>query len=117
MGYGGWIKDKQTGSPIPRATVEIYSNGNLFTRIIADNAGYWDGTGVTSADSIKISSAGYTAQTFPADTNKWLYELQRNVVTLPPVVLPPGGTGTGSNSKNMLLWLAIGLVIIAANQK
>lgn len=112
--YGGWVKDKKSGAAIPRATVESWFNNKLIQRVIASDSGYFTISAFLPATHIRVSSAGYKTRDFPADIGQMLYDLERNVIELPPVVIPPGPK---KNKTGWLIYALLGLLLITAVNK
>lgn len=112
--YGGWVKDRTSGAAIPRATVESWFNEKLISRVIASDSGYFSISAFLPATKIRVSSAGYKTKDFTADTGRMLYDLERNVIELPPVVIPPGPK---KNKTNWIIYGLLGLLLLAATNK
>ena len=92
MTYWGYVTDATDElTPIVGATVTIKAGSSTLARVAADDNGYFAANTVQPADTITISSAGYKPASFPASPYQQRFELERNTLQLPPVVVhaPP----------------------------
>ena len=118
MTYYGTITDAANESqPIPGATVTLYTGGAATQRVAADRGGYFSVNSVYPADEIEITSAGYKPMRWPASTYQHRFELERNEITLPPVVINPRPL-PAPGPKFPVKWALIALaVLFIANRK
>lgn len=110
--FAGRVLDAQSGSAVPGATVRLLAGGSVINQAIADGNGDFDVAGL--ADVVQVSSVGYKTVDFSADPGQTEYKLPRDAKDLPPVVLPPGGSG-GKNTGLLLLGLLA--VVLLSTQK
>lgn len=109
--YYGEIKDKETGEPIPGATIEfIGSDGKLIYRKMSDANGYFEFSTEIQPETIVITATEFNGMKFPASSDQHLFNLVRIKKELEPVLVTSG--------KKNYLWIALlGLFIIAASSK
>ena len=111
MTINGKILDSGTGEGLPGATVRLYSGANLVWQAIANQDGYFQYSGPAGITDIVISSTGYIPWKFPASEYQHVWELERDIRQLDPVVIT-----SGSKTKNLLL-LALLAVVLLSNKK
>lgn len=87
MQYSGTIVDSQSGAPIQSATVRYSANGTVLDQQITDSAGKFTSYTYLPADQVTVTSAGYKGMSWPASAYQNKFELERNVIMLPPAVV------------------------------
>lgn len=110
--YSGRVQDSVTGEPISGASVSLINGGQIIQRVFANNKGEFSVSMEGPAEIIEVTAAEYTGWDFPASEQQHVFELERKVKDLPPVLLPGGGS-------NSWLWLALlgGVAIYDQSQK
>lgn len=109
--YSGIVRDATSELPIPSATVILYANGTRIGGGAANSKGEFAISTDTEATHITISSVGYKTWNWPASTYQHLFELERDVKDLDPVVV------TTTKKNNALLWIALIVVGYMATKK
>jgi len=87
--YLGTIRDAVSERPIAFATVLLKAGGAQVGAGVASANGVFNVSTAYPADTIVISSVGYKPRSWPARHENRVYELERNYVELPPVVVQP----------------------------
>lgn len=104
--YSGIVRDATGELPIPGATVTLYSKGNRVDAMATNSKGEFSFAVPNQVDAITISSAGYQAMNFPASEFQHVFELERNEVELPPVIVT-----THKKSNNLWLLALLGIAV------
>lgn len=115
--YTGKIQDAYSYKGIPFASITAYS-GKTFLGGVAANANgeftlktNWD------ADTLEISSVGYSSFRFPASEYQHLWELEPDSKEMEEVVIK-SDPKPKAQKQNWAIWAVLGLLIVAiAKQK
>lgn len=105
--YSGVVRDAQTETPLPGATVILYANGQRLAATAADNQGQFQMAVSSPAEAITISNVGYQTFNWPASEYQHTFDLERNEKVEDPVVVT---AGYGRS------WLWMGLLLFGAWQ-
>ena len=116
MNYYGTIRDAETEIGIPGATVLVRSaNGETLGSDVAGSDGTFFINTIMPGATIVASSVGYNTWVWPATTYQQTFDLERNTVPLPPVILPPGVTT--AKKTPYLIYALMGLALLIATKK
>lgn len=110
--YNGTIVDKETGTPLPGATISIRRVATILKEGAANSAGKFSLSTDTPASHIVVSNIDYQTTMFPA-YESFTYELNKDFENTPEVIVysdPP-------KKKKWWPLIAIGIAIAAASKK
>lgn len=115
--FEGVVIDAENATPVPGATVILNSATGQLAGTAANAKGEFQILDqLNRAANITISSVGYQTRNIPAGeaAATRVFPLQKDIKIIDPVVLPPGGggTGTGSGINNKKLWMYGGLALL-----
>lgn len=116
--YSGTIRDAQTETPLPGATVTFLYDGLTMHALAANNDGQFLADLPLPVTNIQISSAGYISNIYPASIYQHTFDLERNVLTMPPVtVTDTPGPPVAQTKKNSWLFLGIAALLLMTIKK
>jgi len=106
MDYAGRIIDSVSADPVAGATVELWINNIMLSRVAADNNGYFKFSSSSSGDRLTVDSASYGAKSFPAPDigSSPVYKLDREIIQ--------GETAFVTNKKKQSAGLMFGLLAL-----
>lgn len=112
MTITGKIVDKETGAPIPGATVAFINSSVTLSAVAANGDGLFSISTNQYPTGLQITSTGYAPTTFamPAHMQQTWFEIPRAVIELP-------GVEVTAKKKSGLWWIfAIALVAIISDK-
>ncbi len=107
MIFKGQVIDSATREGVPSATVELWMDNVLLTRIAADKDGNFNASSTAVPDLVRISSVGYIVTDYPFDqvVDDSYFPMDRNVKE-------EGGVYVTAHKTSPAVWIAGGLILL-----